>query len=323
MILLARFHDSIDIMPLVNKLWNENIFNNVVAGEIDFNQPEIKTEINLENAVFYDEQKSQNPSDFLNIFIYNLDDLQVAKTILDTFICEIESGIKPKNSYSLVASLGFYLKEQFSKTPLSLGFMAIALILTTLFYFNSKFVLQHFAFDYINFLQLDFFNTTFNVQTTWQIWRYFTPTFIHTDFYLLIFANFWFFIIALNLEKALKTRFIWLLFLSIFCFNFINYAFFKNILAGFYPLFHSLLTFAFVQNNFIYKKPIYLVPNFLFYFIVFFLILGLLNISNFFGTQAFAFINATGALVGGILASFKFLRKKDLKQIEKELDQYN
>lgn len=322
MILLAKFSYNLDIMPLVNNLWSENIVNNVVHNS--GNYLEQKLGIEAQDAFFYDKNGSKHPSekhqqDFLYVFIHNPDDLQTAKTLLDIFLHNLSRGIKTKNSYSLVGSTANFVNLQFKKTPFTLIFIGLTLLVAGLVHLNSDFVLDNLGFSLNDFIRLNFFNTTFDIQSSWQIWRYFTPSFIHLNFYMLIFANFWFFIIALNLEKALEARFVWFLLVNLFLLNIINFAFFKNISTGFYPLFHSLLTFAFIQNNFIYKKPVYFVPNVLFFFIMVFLVLGLLDISSFFGDKTFSFINATGALVGGILASFKFLSAKNLRRIEKEL----
>lgn len=323
MILLAKFSYDLDIMPLINNLWNENIVNNAVNNKGVY--LEQKLGIEAKDAFFYDKKGAKHQSenhqqDFIYVFIHDSKDLQTAKTLLDIFLCDLNEGIKTKNSYSLIGSSANFVSLQFKKTPFTLAFIGLAFLVASLTHLNADFVLNNLGFSLNNFIKLDFFNTSLAMQTSWQVWRYFTPSFIHLDFYMLIFASFWFFIIALNIEKALQKRFVWLLFLNLFILNIINFAFFKEILTGFYPLFHSLLTFAFVQNNFIYKKPVYLVPNVLFFFIMVFLVLGLADISGFFGDKTFSFINATGALVGGILASFKFLSAKNLRKIEEELD---
>lgn len=328
MILLARFPYNFDPMPLVNRLWSENIVNSVFYDSLELTEHSLQTK----DAFIYkaphqnaqnQQEFEQDAKDFLYLVIYNPDDLQTAKTILEIFLLDLSKGIKPENSYSLTGSILEFVKTQFVSTPVTLAFIALAILTSAFAHFDFAFVMNNLSFDTNNFIHLDFFNTSFNLPTTWQIWRYFTPSLIHSDLYMLIFAIFWFFIVSLNVEKTLKSRFILLLLLTIGILNILNFAILKGVLTGFYPIFHALLTFAFVQNNFIYKKPIYLVPNVLFAFIMVFLVLGLMNISNFFGDKIFNFLDAIGVLVGGILASFKFLSKKELQKIDAELESYS
>ena len=192
--------------------------------------------------------------------------------------------------------------------------ITLAALLSIISNFGSVIsIIEPFTYTKINISNLGYvsistFNETFFNQNQW--WRLVTPMFLHFSIAHLAFNSLWIYILGQQIEKIDgKLIFITLVLFSSISSNFLQFYWASsNLFGGLSGVIYGLIGYCMINEmDSVYQR--YEIPPALYLFMIIWMVLGFLGLSDLFGFGSVANFAHLGGLVSGIAFAiiYKFI----------------